>query len=582
MSLSMESRPIAQIANGTRESQPARERNGRGKRSGQTRGARPNKIMMTLLFAGGGIMLIAAVTLLSGSLGVSDQLFVYHTVRCGDLQITVTERGNLQSQDEVKVICEVDDVHGDNIHGTPILWVIPNGSSVKQGDLLLELDSSNHQERLDRQILSSEKARSEQIQTRVKYENQQTQNQTNLAEAKLQVDLAKLATEQYLDEEGGTFQIELQNVELQIQEAQAGQMIEQTNLAGVEQLRNLGYRSSGELAEAQLRALQAERKLATAISTKKELVEYQFPKTKMQLEGQLASAKRALQQVEQDNAALLEQAKAAMEAADEALKKEEELLARYKKDVAKSKIYSPQDGMVAYAVETNHWRREEIRAGAAVRPRQTVLTLPNLKKMKVNTAVDESVLDQVKVGLPVAITVDAFPDRGYVGTVQSIAVLPDQDSWMSSDTKVYETVVTINEEVAQLKPGMTAAVQIHIDRLRDVLTVPVQAIVQIESDTWCYVEAGRSVERRLIELGGTNDKFVEITEGLAEGDRVVLNPMAIVDESKEGVSEASSGEDLSGPATEEPEPEIAPDNSRRPSPESAGPSLGNEVSARKP
>ena len=532
-----------------------------------------------VLFAGGGTLLIAVVTLLSSSLGISDPLLIYHTVRRGDLQITVTERGNLQSQDEVKVICEVDDIHGDNIHGTPILWVIPNGSSVKKGDLVVELDASNHQERLDRQILSTDKARSEQIQTRVKYENQQTQNQTNLLEAELQVNLVDLAMKQYVDEEGGTFQIELQTVELQIQEAQAGQLIEQTNLTGVEQLHKLGYRSSGELAEAQLNALQAERRLATAISTMKELVEYQFPKTKMQLKGQVDSADRALLQVEQDNQALLEQARAAMEAADEASKKEEELLVRYREHLEKCKIYAPQDGMVAYAVETNHWRSVEIRAGAAVRPQQTLLTLPNLKKMKVTTAVHESVLFQVEIGLPVTITVDAFQDRSYQGTVRSIAVLPDQDSWMSSDIKVYETVVTIDEEVARLKPGMSAVVKIHIDRLKDVLTVPVQAIVQIKNDTWCYVDAERNVERRLIELGGTNDKFVEITEGLEEGDRVVLNPMAIVDEYKDGVSEASPGEDLSGPAQDDPEQETAPEDSRAPLQESADPSRGDEDSA---
>jgi RND family efflux transporter MFP subunit len=555
-----------------------REKNVTGELTGRRRGKRQNKVVMILLFTIGVVILIAVTAMLSGSLRFSDRLLIYHTVRRGDLQITVTERGNLQSQDEIKIICEVDDIDGDGIHGTPILWVIPNGSSVKKGEPLVELDSSNHQERLDQQILDTEKARAEQIQARVKHENQKTQNQTNWEEAKLQVDVAELAKEQYLDKEGGTFQIELQNVELQIQEAQAQQLIEQTNLAGIERLHKLGYRSSGELAEARLRALQAEGRLATAISTKKELVEYRYPKTKMQLEGQSASAKRALQQVQRDNEALLEQAKAAMEAADEALKKEEELLARYKKDVEKSKIYSPQDGMVAYATERSHWYRREIRAGAAVRPQQTILTLPNLKKMKVTTAVHESVLDQIKIGLPATITVDAFPDRSYKGTVRSVAVLPDQDSWMSSDTKVYETVVTIDEEVSRLKPGMTAVVQIHVDRLENVLAIPVQAIVQIEDETWCYVDARPNVERRMIELGGTNDKFVEITEGLKEGDRVVLNPMAIVDESKEGVSETSSGEDLSEPAKDDPERQIAPEDSRSQLQESTELSPGDKVS----
>ncbi len=186
--------------------------------------------------------------------------------------------------------------------------------------------------------------------------------------------------------------------------------------------------------------------------------------------------------------------------------------------------------MVAYAVSRSHYY-EDIREGATVRLRQLVLTLPNLKKMQVKTAVHESVLDQVHAGLPVTVRVDAVPGRSYDGSVQSIAVLPDQNSRMSSDTKVYETLITIDEDVDQLKPGMTAVVEIHVDRLKGVLCVPVQAIVQIGKDTWCYVEAANGeLQRRPVKLGRTNDKFVEVRSGLEEGDRAVLNPMVIVDE----------------------------------------------------
>lgn len=102
---------------------------------------------------------------------------------------------------------------------------------------------------------------------------------------------------------------------------------------------------------------------------------------------------------------------------------------------------------------------------------------------------------------------------------------------MGSDTKVYETVVTIDEEVELLKPGMSAVVEIHVDRLRDVLSIPVQAVVQIEDENWCYVRSETGVERRSVELGRTNDKFVEIREGLSAGEEVVLNPSAVTDDS---------------------------------------------------
>ena len=130
--------------------------------------------------------------------------------------------------------------------------------------------------------------------------------------------------------------------------------------------------------------------------------------------------------------------------------------------------------------------------------------------------------------LPATVRIDAFSDRSYKGTVQSVAVLPDQGSWYNSDTKMYKTLVTIDDEVEDLKPGMTAVVEIHVAEVSDALTVPVQAIVQKQKSTFCFVERGGRIERQDVEVGQSNEKFVEIKSGLSESDRVVLNTGAVV------------------------------------------------------
>ncbi len=132
-------------------------------------------------------------------------------------------------------------------------------------------------------------------------------------------------------------------------------------------------------------------------------------------------------------------------------------------------------------------------------------------------------------------------------------MLPDQGGWRSSDTKVYSTVVTIDEEVEQLKPGMTAVVQIHVDRLEGILAVPVQAIVQVGNSTWCYVTQKGRPERRIVQLGATNDRFVEVCDGLEQGDQVVLNPSAIAD-SRQSKSESKE----SAPASDSPADGVVP------------------------
>ena len=508
-------------------------------------------------------MLFVAIGTWVGTSAGLDRTLIYYEVTRGVLPIVITERGNLESQNNVKVYCEVDDVDGDGISGTPILSIVPNGTSVKEGDLLVELDAANHQERLDRQILDTEKARAEQIKAKAKYDNQITQNKTLEADAELKVQLAELELQMFEDRDKGTHKLEVEEIKREIEDinndilaAQASLKLKKNDKLGIESLFKLGYAGKSELERTRLDYLQAEsayaaklNKLTTQLATLDKKEDYEKRMQVLKFQGAFDTSKRNLQQVIRDNKALLDQATAATEAADEALKKEEELLQRYRQQVAKCEIRAPQDGMVAYSDSEHHWYAK-VQQGAPMRPRQHILSLPYLKKMQVKTAVHESVLDEVSEGLPATVRIDAFPNRSYKGSVKSVAVLPDQGGRMGSDTKVYETIVTIDEEVEQLKPGMSAVVEIHVHRLTDVLSVPVQAVVQIEKDNWCYADCRGAPERRPLTLGRTNDKFVEIRKGLAEGDRVVLNPMALVDETAQGES-ATSPEEEPEATTEE-------------------------------
>jgi len=501
-----------------------------------------------LVVAGAGAAAWVASTV---EMGGGEKTLVFYTVTRGDLPINITESGNLQSQITTELRCAVENL-GPQREGTQILTIVPDGADVKRGELLVELDSALIEERLDEQELGTERARSKQIQETVRYENQITQNETTLAEATLQVELAELALKQYEDEDGGTFQLELQNIDLQIQTAEANRMIKATDLTGIETLKKLGYRSTGDLEQARLAKLSADREVATAISSRKELVEYTYRKNKMKLQGDLASAKRNLIQIERDNQALLMQAKAAKDEADRALEKEEEKLAKYQEQLKNCKIFAPHDGMATYPVE--RWGRTEIEEGATVRERQTIISLPDLRLMEVKTRVHESVLDKVRAGLPATITVDAFPDLKYHGTVKSVAVLADRGEWHSSDVKVYSTIVTIDEPVLRLRPGMSAVVNIHVETVKDVLTMPVQAIVQVARESWVYVDVSGKIERRRVTLGKTDDKFVEICEGVSEGDRVVLNPMALADGGRNDKKDKDDEADDQGEAAGEDEP----------------------------
>lgn len=422
-----------------------------------------------------------------------------------------------------------------------ILWVVPNGKTVVQGELMMELDSAPLRTRLNDQIVIFERTKAESVQVAAQYENQKTQNVTRDAEALLSRDLAELKLRMFGDDQGGTYQLTMQSLELRIQEAKSLLAQSQVNVQlqkrerdGMQQLYDLGYRGRGDIDQSTYKLLQAEdslekahNTLETSVSARRRLVQYERQMALKTLQGSLATAERALKQVQVDNASLLSQALAAKNSAEAALKKEQEKLDRYRLMISKCKVTAPHDGMAAYVMDEDD--DEVIAEGAFVFERQRLFTLPNLAVMQVKTAVHESVLLDIQAGLPATISVDSFSDRRYRGSVKSVLSVPRQSSWLTSDIKIYETIVTIDEPVSGLKPGMTAVVELELEPLRDVLAVPVQAIVMIGQESWCYVQAGDGIERRTVRIGRTNHELVHVLDGLHEGDNVVLNPLSVMD-----------------------------------------------------
>jgi hypothetical protein len=136
-----------------------------------------------------------------------------------------------------------------------------------------------------------------------------------------------------------------------------------------------------------------------------------------------------------------------------------------------------------------------------------------------------------------------LPGRTFQGHVRTVAQVASQaDSWIS-DVKLYQTMVLIDYEVhhdgtqkrisgEEIKPDMTAEVTITVDTANEpVLTVPVQSILggaEMGGTREVFVKTPTGYDRRPVTLGLYNDKVVEVREGLAEGDEIVLNPKVLL------------------------------------------------------
>jgi hypothetical protein len=172
--------------------------------------------------------------------------------------------------------------------------------------------------------------------------------------------------------------------------------------------------------------------------------------------------------------------------------------------------------------------------------------------MQVKVNVHETKVDNLRANMRARITVQG---QTVTGVVDSIANQPEPTSWFSGSVKEYATIVKIAGEASGLKPGMTAEVEILIDHLEDRILLPVAAVVTDRGKYSCWVAIGeeQTPEHRNLIIGATNDKFVEIKDGVAVGDKVIMNPRAIVDDAKKAANEDEKEDDVDarfGAATE--------------------------------
>lgn len=253
---------------------------------------------------------------------------------------------------------------------------------------------------------------------------------------------------------------------------------------------------------------------------------YEFPKQGEQFLGTYQDSLHKLQRTIRENRSRMAQAESKFETAKRRYEMELAKKEHLERQLKACVIKATQPGLVAYGPISSgsaYRYSEPIEEGAAVRLRQTILTIPNMEAMGVHVSVHESQVKKVRIGQRVRVRVDAEPGKELFGQVAEVAVLPDStSSRYTPNLKVYPCTVHIDGLNDWLKPGMNAKVDIIVSDLADVIYVPVQSI-EVENDHhFCYVNTGNELQRREVSTGAFNDEFIEVLKGLDLGENVAL------------------------------------------------------------
>ncbi len=552
------------------------------------------------------ILIVAAIGLtavvLSGSIrkggsaGSGPNLSSF-IVRRDDLTIAVTESGSIKARRSIDINCNVEGQ-------STIISIVPEGvfiteEDVKNGKVLVELDSSSLEEQIATREIDFASSEAALTEANEAYDIQVKQNESDITAAELAVKFALLDFQKYLGENvakqvidavgddpnasydmvsllngydpndpnglGGAASQQLNNYQDAIILA-TGNLEKMVDiLEGTQKLHEANYASDLELkgAELDVRSRRIQKKSAEEDLRLYQL--YDFQKEAEKFLSDYHEAKRQLLRTHAQARSRLAQAQAKKIGADSTWRLRRDRLEKLKEQIDSCKIKAPAPGLVVYGSSGDFMRGRTrvIEEGGTVYERQKIIELPDLSQLIAEIDVHESAVDKVRPGQKAKIVVDAFPDQTFTGEVLKVAPLPDpQRGFLSPDMKVYKTQVSIEGSHNFIKPGMSTRVEILVEQLEDVLIVPIQVVARREGKKVCYCLTSKGPEPRVVQTGAFNDTFVQIIEGLEPGEEVLLNPPLITETSGSGnlyEKKQSEENQADGPARE-----------RVPSPEQGG------------
>lgn len=419
----------------------------------------------------------AAVALIASAMSSQDAgPKLTYTITRADLLVTVVEQGIVESAENTEIKCKV---RGRNT----VIWVIDSGTVVKPGDELVRLDSLFIQEEIDE---------------RTKYAHW---SRSAAEHSKAQVATAELAVPEY---EQGRYVAELMRLEKDLVIAESNLQSFENLLSHAHLMANSEYVSQLEVEEKEFAVEQARLNLAlkqTEIDVLKRFTQAEELQT---LKGNLAANSAT-------HEANVERAVADASRRDRALE-----------EVQYCVLKADRAGLVIHP-DAAQWESAPIAEGATVYKDQVLLLMPDLSKMQVKVGINEAVVDRVKIGLPVRVT---LPDRTVDGSVSSVASVTKPAGWWTANQVKYDTLIKLPADEG-LMPGMSAEVEVIVARYEDVVTIPVAAVVKSDDGDYCWVRSSAGTKQRTLVLGDSNGIFTVVKDGLREGDEVVLNPLAL-------------------------------------------------------
>ncbi len=401
-----------------------------------------------------------------------------------------------------------------------IVFIISDGTKVKKGDVLVRLDPTFFDEKVTRLTAKVQECEAvvsahEQI---LEWEKVQSEREIKTVEFDLRaarLDLVKL--------EKGDGPLELIRLQGAAQEAKRDWKEKKGYLVDLKGLEKRGYANVSEIAQAKNRVAEAKQAYEIIKRQFSSYRDYVLPSLTEKMRAQVSRAKMNQEQTRKGAGFKIGKAIAALRKAQQGLESTACLLKAAQTELERTVIRAPIPGIAVLPEAFRGGKKRKPRIGDVVWQNQPLVYLPDVSEMVVKTQIREIDLHKVGVGKPAVVLVDAYPDIRLHGQLQSIGVLAESRTESHTADKYFQVVVLVKEGDQRLRPGMTARVEIECGKVEDALCVPIHAVFNEQSKSYCYVDTRASYEKREVSVGVQSQDWAQILSGLSEGECITLS-----------------------------------------------------------
>lgn len=436
-----------------------------------------------------------------------------HTITAQDFPIKISKDGELQATNNIEILSMVEG-------STTIQTLVPEGSTVKKGDVLITLDSSSIKQKIEDTTLELQKAEADLTNSKELKDIQENQNVADLEAAEVAYDLSLLDLKQYVE---GTYPQQLANAKTDLQMGEINLKNQEEKLGQTRALFAKSFVTATAVKDDELSVTTARNTVSKASTALRVLTEYTHQMDMASKENAVSQAKQRLERTKRINASNLAQRTADVNAKTQTMRVLTQRMDRYKEQYEACTITAKEDGLVVYATSGDRNAQVQIQEGASVRERQMLFRLPDTSEMKTVVRVPEAQVARLREGLRARVKIVGVP-QPMGATVTKISVLADSGQrFFNPDVKEYPVDLTLDETPPGLKPGMGAVAEIFVDQAVNVLAVPLATIYSAGPESFVFVQQGNDIQPRKVRIGRTNETLAElIGDTVKAGDQALM------------------------------------------------------------